>query len=66
MSIFENVAAGLKLNGVRDRKVIAERVEKALGMAALWGEVKDQLDRSGNEPLRRTAAALVYRSGFGR
>ena len=47
MSIFENVAAGLKLNGVRDRRVITERVEKALGMAALWAEVKDQLDRSG-------------------
>ncbi len=47
MSIFENVAAGLKLNGVRDRKVIAESVERALSMAALWGEVKDQLDSPG-------------------
>jgi phosphate transport system ATP-binding protein len=47
MSIFENVAAGLKLNGVRDRKVIAERVEQTLSMAALWEEVKDQLDRPG-------------------
>ncbi len=47
MSIFENVAAGLKLNGVRNRKVIAETVEKTLSMAALWGEVKDQLNRPG-------------------
>ncbi len=47
MSIFENVAAGLKLNGVRNRNVIAEKVEKTLSMAALWGEVKDQLDRPG-------------------
>ncbi len=47
MSIFENVAAGLKLNGVRDRKLIAGRVEQTLGMAALWGEVKDQLNRPG-------------------
>ena len=47
MSIFDNVAVGLKLNGVRDRKIIAERVEKSLSMAALWGEVKDQLNRAG-------------------
>jgi phosphate transport system ATP-binding protein len=47
MSIFDNVAVGLKLNGVRDRKVISEQVEKSLSMAALWGEVKDQLDRPG-------------------
>jgi phosphate transport system ATP-binding protein len=47
MSIFENVAAGLKLNGIHDRKLIAERVEKTLSMAALWGEVKDQLGRPG-------------------
>jgi phosphate transport system ATP-binding protein len=47
MSIFENVAAGLKLNGVRNRKVIAEVVEKSLRMAALWGEVQDHLNKPG-------------------
>ena len=47
MSISENVAAGLKLNGVRDHRLIAERVEKSLRMAALWGEVKDHLDKPG-------------------
>ncbi len=47
MTIFENVAAGLKLNGIRDRTVIAETVEKTLSMAALWNEVKDQLHRPG-------------------
>jgi phosphate transport system ATP-binding protein len=47
MTIFENVAAGLKLNGMRDRKLIAERVEKSLNMAALWDEVKDQLGSPG-------------------
>ena len=47
MSIFENVAAGLKLNGMRDRKAIAERVEFSLTKAALWEEVKDQLDKPG-------------------
>ncbi len=47
MSIFDNVAAGLKLNGIRNRKVIAESVEKSLRMAALWEEVKDHLDGPG-------------------
>src|SRR5215475_2572994 len=41
MSIYDNVAAGFKLNGRRDRRVIAEQVEKSLHMAALWEEVKD-------------------------
>jgi phosphate transport system ATP-binding protein len=47
MSIFDNVAAGLKLNGMRDRKLIAEPVEKSLSMAALWEEVKDHLRKPG-------------------
>jgi phosphate transport system ATP-binding protein len=47
MSIFDNVAAGLRLNGMRDRDALAERVEFSLVKAALWAEVKDQLDKSG-------------------
>ncbi len=43
MSVYENVASGLRLNGVRDRKLTAERVEKSLRQAALWDEVKDRL-----------------------
>jgi len=46
-SIFENVAYGLRISGVRERNVIAERVERALRHAALWDEVKDRLDESG-------------------
>lgn len=45
-SIFENAAYGLKVRGVRDNKEISERVEKSLKKAALWNEVKDQLDKS--------------------
>ena len=45
MSISENVLVGLKLNGVRDRAVLEERLEKSLEMAALWDEVKDRWDR---------------------
>jgi phosphate transport system ATP-binding protein len=43
MSIFENVTVGLRLNGVRDKKVLVERAEQSLRMAALWDEVKDRL-----------------------
>ncbi|GAB4172008.1 MAG: phosphate ABC transporter ATP-binding protein PstB [Wenzhouxiangellaceae bacterium] len=43
-SIFENVAYGLRLQGVRDRRKLAEVVERALKGAALWDEVKDRLD----------------------
>ncbi len=45
-SIFENAAYGLKIRGVKDKKEINERVEKSLKKAALWSEVKDQLNKS--------------------
>ena len=48
MSIKENVAAGLKLNGVRNKKTIDEAVERSLIGANLWNEVKDRLDRPGS------------------
>ncbi len=47
MSIKENVLVGLKLNGVRDRAFLQERLENSLQMAALWDEVKNDLDRPG-------------------
>ncbi len=48
-SIFENVAYGLRVNEVTDRKFIAERVEQSLVDAALWDEVKDKLKKSAYE-----------------
>src|ERR1700722_7895996 len=44
MTIFENVTVGLRLNGVRDRKVLVERTEQSLRMAESWDEVKDRLN----------------------
>ncbi|SPE55568.1 phosphate transporter subunit; ATP-binding component of ABC superfamily [Verrucomicrobia bacterium] len=44
MSIADNVTVGLRLNGVRQRSVLAQRLEHSLLMAALWDEVKDRLD----------------------
>ena len=47
MSIFDNVAAGLRFNGHHNRKHLAEVVERCLRQAALWDEVKDSLSKSG-------------------
>ncbi len=43
-SVFENVAYGLRIQGMNDRRRLAEVVEKSLKDAALWDEVKDRLD----------------------
>src|SRR5437763_14658290 len=43
MSIADNVTVGLRLNGVRARATLVDRMEKSLRMAALWDEVKDRL-----------------------
>jgi phosphate transport system ATP-binding protein len=47
MSIFDNVAAGLRLNGERSKKRLTEVVERSLRGANLWDEVKDRLDKPG-------------------
>lgn len=47
MSIYENVAAGLRLNGEKNRQVLDEAVETALKGANLWNEVKDRLGKAG-------------------
>ncbi len=47
MSVFDNVAAGLKLGGVRNRAALTDAVDRALRQAALWDEVKDDLGKSG-------------------
>ena len=48
-SIFENVAYGPRIHGVKNRKVLAEIVEKSLLDSALWDEVKDRLDANAME-----------------
>jgi phosphate transport system ATP-binding protein len=47
MTIYDNVAAGLKLNGTRNKKELDETVERSLRSANLWNEVKDRLSRAG-------------------
>ena len=48
-SIFDNVAYGLEVGGIKDRKFIEERVIRSLNQAALWDEVKDKLKKSAFE-----------------
>jgi len=47
MSIYDNVAVGLKLNGIRDKRVLDAAVKRSLELANLWDEVKDELNKSG-------------------
>ena len=47
MSIYDNVAAGLKLNGVKNKRLINDIVKESLEAAALWSEVKNELDKPG-------------------
>ena len=51
MSIYDNVASGLKLNGFRNRRVMDETVERSLKQAALWEEVKDDLRKKSGASL---------------
>src|ERR1700754_3870602 len=51
MSIYDNVASGLKLNGFRNRKMLDETVERSLKQAALWDEVKDDLKKKSGASL---------------
>jgi len=63
-SIFENVAYGLRIQGIKNRKVLEEAVEKSLRNAALWDEVKDRLDAnamglSGGQQQRLVIARAI-------
>ena len=48
MSVFDNIAYGLKLKGIKNRAELADRVEQALKQAVLWDETKDRLKQSAN------------------
>jgi phosphate transport system ATP-binding protein len=51
MTIYDNVAAGLKLNGFRNRRELDQMVERSLKQAALWDEVKDDLKKKSGASL---------------
>lgn len=45
-SVYDNVAYGLRIAGVKDKQLIDERVEKSLKQAAIWNDVKDDLNKN--------------------
>jgi phosphate transport system ATP-binding protein len=47
MTVYDNVAAGLKLGGIRSQKELDSRIMRSLKQSALWDEVKDSMDKSG-------------------
>ncbi|MEK7678872.1 MAG: phosphate ABC transporter ATP-binding protein PstB [Deltaproteobacteria bacterium] len=64
MSVFENIAFGLRLKGIKGKKEAASRVEKALRVSALWDEIKDRLHEpalslSGGQQQRLCIARAV-------
>ena len=61
MSIYENIAFGIRLYERLRKSELDDRVESALRRAALWDEVKDKLERQRAQPFRRPAAAAVHR-----
>ena len=65
-SIYDNVAFGPKINGVRKKSELDDIVERSLRGAALWDEVKDRLKTSALGHVRRPAAAAVHRPGHRR
>ncbi len=60
-SIYENVAYGLRVRGIKQRAVLDEKVEEALRDAALWDEVKDRLKQLAYQSFGWSAATLVHR-----
>ncbi|MDA8086003.1 MAG: ATP-binding cassette domain-containing protein, partial [Nitrospiraceae bacterium] len=49
MTIFDNVAYGLRLRGIKKKSILSEKVEHALKQSAIWDEVKDKLHQSAYE-----------------
>lgn len=67
MTIYENVVYGLRINGIKDKQVLDEAVEKALQGASIWDEVKDRLydsaiGLSGGQQLRVCVARVLATS----
>ena len=64
MSIYDNVAAGLKLTGAKKGRDLDEIVRWSLEQATLWDEVKDDLKKAWNKHLRRATTAALHCAGY--
>ena len=59
-SVYDNIAFGPRINGISQKNILDEIVERSLKQAAIWDEVKDRLIQFSIKPFRRTAAAYLY------
>ncbi len=59
-SIFENVAYGLRIQGINDKRILEETVENALRGAALWDEMKDRLNDNALGIVRRATTTTGH------
>ncbi len=62
-SIYENITFALKQHGEKDKKKLDEIVETSLKQAALWDQVKDNLNKSALSSVWWATTTFVYRSG---
>ena len=60
MSIYDNIAYGPRIHGIKDKKTLDEIVEKSLRGAALWDEVKDRLKKSALGLIRWATTKIMY------
>ena len=60
MSIYDNIAYGPRVHGIRDKKRLDQIVEESLRGAAIFDEVKDRLEKIGHGSFRWTAAKNLY------
>ena len=64
-SIYENVAYGLKIQGIKDKEFLMNEVENSLKQAALWDEVKDDLKKSALALSGGQQQKNMYRKSIG-
>ncbi len=65
MSVFDNIAYGPRIHGIKNKKQLSGIVEKSLRQATLWDEVKDRLHKSALGLSGGQQAAALYRPGAG-
>ena len=64
-SVYDNVAYGPRIFGIRKKARLDEIVERSLRQAAIWDELKDRLHKKRSGTVRRTAAASLHRQNAG-
>ena len=64
MSIYDNIAYGPRIHGIKDKKILDKIVEESLRGAAIWDEVKDRLKTSALRLIWRTTTTYMYSKSY--